>query len=576
MGVLLSSVVVQCVIVYFACFKIDGVSGNATNPFPLLTPPHSDISFILQAFIELQNQWCPTWRYKKIFILNYSPEPLSEDILTAILKLNEPPKIISTEGTGITYWTFENRRCAVVMVRGYEILRPQEPIYYGSRYFMFHAKLEKNVFMDDLNSGKGVILDKAYHILYNRTAIEIYHKNFFTNETIQLDPQNIRVPNDLMNLNGRRLRLAVPEGNQDVATFDAYLGQTIAQRRNASFELAPKIDTKTDYGVVNIGVPFQGTDKMIAIGSTFISILVPRSKPKSVIAVLIDPFDYYSWIALFALIFVLATVLSLFGKFLSKVSFLEIVVEMIMCILGGPSLKYGGWFENQIITNYCFLSIVIVSSYQSLIISYLSFIRYHPEIDSATDIRNNCIFPKNTVFANHLDLRVRWNNEYVEDMCYTFNSRENRHITNLLVESTRNIDKGAYEAYTRNYRVAEKTFYNFHLLYYFYNKSLIREMFPFFIHAFFESGLFDQYYRNKSTHVLEYKQEVFIMKAFSVEDLSIVWYLYISGVIVSFLWLLLEIVLYHCQRGLRYLWKWKKRHGGKIQRLFTRSIRVWK
>ncbi|XP_049301342.1 uncharacterized protein LOC125775005 [Anopheles funestus] len=268
-------------------------------------------------------------------------------------------------------------------------MQPATPVYFGGRYFIFHAKLEENVFMDDLNSGNGYILDKAYHILYNRTAIEIYHKNFFTNQTIQLDPLNIRVPNDLMNLYGRRLRLSVPDGNQEVISFDAYLGETIARRRNASFELARTLDTDTDYAIVNIGMPLQGTDKMIAIGSTFISVLVPRSKPKSVIAVLIDPFDYYSWIALFVLIFVLAAVLSLFGEFLSKLTFLEVVVEMIMCILGGPSLKYGGWFENQIITNYCLLSIVIVSSYQSLIISYLSFTRYHPEIDSAIDIRNN-------------------------------------------------------------------------------------------------------------------------------------------------------------------------------------------
>uniref|UniRef100_A0A182MJ29 Ionotropic glutamate receptor C-terminal domain-containing protein n=1 Tax=Anopheles culicifacies TaxID=139723 RepID=A0A182MJ29_9DIPT len=525
--------VVLWVIVFFACFSIDGVSGNATNPFPLLTPPHSDISFILEAFIELQKQWCPTWRYKKIFILNYSPEPLSEDILTAILKQNEPPKIISTEGSGLAYWTFENRRCAVVMVRGYEILRPHDPVYFGSRYFMFHAKLEKNVFMDDLNRGIGVILDKAYHILYNRTAIEIHHKNFFTNETIQLDPQNIRVPNDLMNLNGRKLRLAIPDGNHEVLTFDAYLGETIAQRRNASFELAPTMDTNTDYGVVNIGVPFQGTDKMFAIGSTFISILVPRSKPKSLIAVLIDPFDYYSWITLFALIFVMATVLSLFGKLLSRVSFLELIVEMVMCLLGGPTLKYGSWFGNQIITNYCFLSIVIMSSYQSLIISFLSYKRYHPNIDTATDIRNKCIFPHDTPFAHYLDLRAKRDNEHTENMCYTFNSRDNKHITSLLVESMRSIDEGANQAYMRNYRIADHAFYNFHLLYYFYNKSFIREIFPFFIHAFYESGLFDQYYRNKSTHVQQYKQEVFVMKAFNVEDLSIVWYLYISGVIVS-------------------------------------------
>uniref|UniRef100_A0A182SP95 Uncharacterized protein n=1 Tax=Anopheles maculatus TaxID=74869 RepID=A0A182SP95_9DIPT len=305
------------------------------------------------------NQWCPAWRHKRLFVLNYNTDPLSEDILTAILKINAPLKIISNEFSGLTYWTYENRRCALMMVRGYERLKPNDPIYYGSRYIIFHTKLKQNLLMDDLNSSSGIILDKAYHILYNRTAIEIHHKNFFTNQTIQLDPLNIRVPNDLMNLYGRTLRMSLPEGNQEVTTFDAYLGKTIARHRNGSFEVSSAINTTTDYGIMNIGVPFLGSDKVIALGSTFVSVLVPRSKPKPVISVLVDPFDYYSWITLFVLIFVLAAVLSLFGELLSKLNFVEVVLELMMCILGGPTLKYGGWFENQLITNYCLLSIVI-------------------------------------------------------------------------------------------------------------------------------------------------------------------------------------------------------------------------
>uniref|UniRef100_A0A182YGY2 Ionotropic glutamate receptor C-terminal domain-containing protein n=1 Tax=Anopheles stephensi TaxID=30069 RepID=A0A182YGY2_ANOST len=471
-----------------------------------------------------RDQWCPAWRQKRLFVLNYNTDPLSEDILTAILKINAPLKIISNEFSSLTYWTYENRRCALMM--------PSEPIYYGSRYIIFHPKLEQNLLMEDLNSSSGIILDKAYHILYNRTAIEIHHKNFFTNQTIQLDPLNIRVPNDLENLYGRTLRMSLPDGNQKVTTFDAYLGETIARHRNGSFAASTTMDTSMDYGVIHIGVPFLGSDKVMALGSTFVSVLVPRSKPKPVISVLVDPFDYYSWITLFALVFILTAVLSLFGQFLSKLNFVEVLLEMVMCILGGPSLKYGGWFENQIITNYCLLTIVIVSSYQSLIISYLSFTRYYPEINSPDEIRNSCIFPRKTAFASRLNLKtVDDVTGPVDSLCYLFNSRDNKRITTLLIENMRTIDRAASEAYKRNLRVADTIFFEFHLLYYFYNKSLIRELFPFYIHAFYESGLYDQYYKNKSSFALQYKQEVFVIKSFSVGDLSIVWFLYIGGVI---------------------------------------------
>uniref|UniRef100_A0A182VA73 Ionotropic glutamate receptor C-terminal domain-containing protein n=1 Tax=Anopheles merus TaxID=30066 RepID=A0A182VA73_ANOME len=385
---------------------------------------------------------------------------------------------------------------------------PYTARHYGSRYFIFHPKLKENIFMNELDSGKLFILDRAYHILYNRSSVEIHHKNFFTNQSIQLDPSDIRVPNDLKNLYGRKLRLVLPAGNLEIATFDAYLGETIARQRNGTFEATTSTDGPADYGVLNMGVSFLGTDKILALGSTFISVLVPHSKPKPIIWVLVDPFDYYSWIALFSLIFVLAVVLSLFGDVLNKSSVVDNALEMIMCLLGGPSRTYGGWFEQQIITNYCLLSIVIVSCYQSLIISYLSYTRFFPEINSADEIRNNCIFPPSTTFSNHLNLPLSKPGDSLDNMCYLFNSRDNTHITTLLIENMRNIDKAAHAAFKHNLRVANTVFLKYHLLYYFFDKSLIRELFPFYIHAFFESGLFDQYYKNKSSFALLYRQDV--------------------------------------------------------------------
>uniref|UniRef100_A0A8W7Q2Q3 Ionotropic glutamate receptor C-terminal domain-containing protein n=1 Tax=Anopheles coluzzii TaxID=1518534 RepID=A0A8W7Q2Q3_ANOCL len=539
--------IVVAVFTYLALLAPDG---NAFDTFPLLTPLESNISFILKAFVELQSQWCPPWRYKKFYILNYNSDQLSEDILTGILQLNGPPWIISTEASGLTYWTYENNRCAVIMVSGYERMRPARPLYYGSRYFIFHPNLvEGNVFMDQINSGMSCILDKAYFIVYNRTTIEIQHKNFFTNRTIQLDPANIQITDDLKDLHGRKLHIALPEGNEEVATFERYLAETICQQRNASYEISSLYDASVDYGVVNMGVPFPTTDKTIALGSTFVSVMVPRSKPKPIIAALIDPFDYYTWITLFVLIFLLALVLSLFGKVLSQWNIIENALEMIMCILGGPTRKYGGWFENQIITNYCLLAIVIVYSYQSLIISYLTYTRYSPEINTEDEIRNHCIFPVGSTWAAPLDFHT--DGEYDDgrdNMCFLFASRDDKQITTLLVENMRDIDPAAGQAYKRNLRVADTVLLKYYLLYYFFNKSIIRELFPFYIGAFRESGLFDQHYRNKSIRTAIHSREMFGVRSFSVADLSIIWYMYAGGVMVSILWFGVEIAFFHCLR----------------------------
>ncbi|XP_061518262.1 uncharacterized protein LOC133394022 [Anopheles gambiae] len=82
----------------------------------------------------------------------------------------------------------------------------------------------------------------------------------------------------------------------------------------------------------------------------------------------------------------MAISISLFGKLLGRRRFMEIVLELIMMCLAGPSRAYGGTFENRIITLFCLMGIVLVSSYQSLVISFMSFVRYGPEINTLEEI----------------------------------------------------------------------------------------------------------------------------------------------------------------------------------------------
>uniref|UniRef100_A0A182PU16 Ionotropic glutamate receptor C-terminal domain-containing protein n=1 Tax=Anopheles epiroticus TaxID=199890 RepID=A0A182PU16_9DIPT len=523
--------------------------GNERNSFHLLLPPQFNTSFILKAFEELQRQWCPPRQYKKFFVLNYNDHPLSEEILTAILKLNEPPRLIFNRADDFSYYTYETRRCALVMFSGYEKMRPNpQPQHYGSRYFIFIPNLEESsLLLEQFHSGKSVILDRAYYLVYDYTSLDIQHHNFFTKRTIHLDPLDIRVPDDLKNLNGRKLRIQLPVGNEKVTTFEIYLMDTIARQRNGSYLLTPFDQRNADYCIVNFGTQFLGNDKVLALGNTFVSVFVPRSKPKPIISVLIDPFDYYTWILLFVMIFMLAAVLTLFGRVLSRFNFVENVVEILMVILGGPTRTYGGWFENQIINIYCLLMIVIVSSYQSLIISYLTHVRYFPEINTLEEIRKSCVFPHSSLYAEEFDLLVDGDiDDERENMCFMMNSRDDKHITTLLVERKRFLDKAAQQAYSRQLRVADTVLNKYYQLYYFPSKSIMRELLPFYIHAFRESGLYEQYYRNKSYFAPAYKQQPFDVRSFAVADMVIIWYLYFSGVVASTVWFLFEVLFYHC------------------------------
>ncbi|KFB34976.1 AGAP013242-PA-like protein [Anopheles sinensis] len=111
--------VVPCVVFHVSASD-NKPQSNAS--FPLLTPPDYDVRPLLRAFVELQNQWCPLRRFKQLFVLNYNSDQQSEDILTALLKLNEPPKLLFNRPAEMQYWTYESCRCAIMMARGYEIL----------------------------------------------------------------------------------------------------------------------------------------------------------------------------------------------------------------------------------------------------------------------------------------------------------------------------------------------------------------------------------------------------------------------------------------------------------------------
>uniref|UniRef100_A0A8W7PYK0 Uncharacterized protein n=1 Tax=Anopheles coluzzii TaxID=1518534 RepID=A0A8W7PYK0_ANOCL len=122
-----------------------------------------------------------------------------------------------------------------------------------------------------------------------------------------------------------------------------------------------------------------------------LTINVPRAKPKPIVSVLIDPFDKYVWITYLMLVLTMTVTISQFGEILGRCRFVEIVLELVMTCLAGPSRTYGGTFENRLLTMFCLMDIVLISSYQSLIISFMSIVRYGSEINTLEEIREQSV-----------------------------------------------------------------------------------------------------------------------------------------------------------------------------------------
>ncbi|XP_049281315.1 uncharacterized protein LOC125762834 [Anopheles funestus] len=405
-----------------------------------------------------------------------------------------------------------------------------------------------DIFHQDPNSTIAKAFQNGYEVVYDLdNTMEIFHWNRYSHETITIDHRNIFIPDEMRDLHGFEIEMYALEYASKVMTFDAYLLEQICMKINATpvpTEInSPRISVSV---LVSIKIP-NAQEVVTGAGTVFWAVNVPRAKPKSIMSVLIDPFDMYTWITYFVLVLAMAISLSLFGTLLGRHHFLEIVLELIMISIAGPSRTYGGSFENRIITIFCLMGIVIVSSYQSLVISFMSFVRYHPEINTLAEIEERCVFDDKD--ASFFNFKTYANDSYGDrdEQCFFEIGRDNEQRT-ILIASKLTLGRRLFgvDDYTRyrvqHYRYASTKFFEYQLCY-FINPRL-REVFKFYIHAIFESGIYDHYYNNKSQPAWLYKQDTFVDRVVKVGDLTLLWYAYAVGTLLSVICYVVETVVH--------------------------------
>uniref|UniRef100_A0A182YR39 Ionotropic glutamate receptor C-terminal domain-containing protein n=1 Tax=Anopheles stephensi TaxID=30069 RepID=A0A182YR39_ANOST len=173
--------------------------------------------------------------------------------------------------------------------------------------------------------------------------------------------------------------------------FDTDLGQTIAERHNGSFKEADGIMECYDYvysprNGISMGT-FTILPEMVQM-----CFIVPRSTPKSMFSILLDPFDPYSWGAFGATITILSLLLSMFGESYKRYNVILICLELVMNALNGPTHQFEGRFEARMIGLFMLMNVVLISCYQSLIISLMSTVRYDTELDTIGQVNETCYF----------------------------------------------------------------------------------------------------------------------------------------------------------------------------------------
>ncbi|XP_052892275.1 uncharacterized protein LOC128300298 [Anopheles moucheti] len=421
-------------------------------------------------------------------------------------------------------------------------------VEHNIRTIFFYPKWKYEEFHKHPNSTIAEAFRKGYEVVYDLdNTIEIYHWNPFSNQTITIDPHNIIVPDEMRDLHGFELELHIMDYWRYSMTFDEYFLELVAKKINATAVVMDTFQVRLGF------TPFVGLHvtnlygAVLSIGTTFLAVNVPRAKPKSIVSILIDPFDMYTWITYLILVLTMAITLSLFGEFLGRRRFVEIVLELFMISLAGPSRAYGGSFENRMITVFCLMGIVLVSSYQSLVISFMSFTRYHPEINTLAEIHERCLFSddKDSKFFN-FSTYPNGSNPGAGKLCMFGMGRDNEERTmeiNSKVENIRHTFymKDSMRFMQEHYRHADTRFFEWHMLY--LASPRLREIIRCNIQSIFESGIYDHYHNNKSQPIWHYKHDTFVDRVVKVGDLTLLWYAYACGNLLSVICFVMETVI---------------------------------
>ncbi|XP_052892282.1 uncharacterized protein LOC128300305 [Anopheles moucheti] len=423
-------------------------------------------------------------------------------------------------------------------------------VQHNIRTIFFYPKWKYEEFHKHPNSTIAEAFRNGYEMVYDLdNTIEIYHWNRFSNQTITIDPHNIIVPDEMRDLYGFDFNLYIMDYLRYSMTFDEYFLELVARRINATAVVVDSFKYRLVFAPVVTRYISDLSLTVLGIGNIFWAIMVPRAKPKSIVSILIDPFDMYTWITYLILVLTMAITLSLFGELLGRRRFVEIVLELFMISLAGPSRAYGGSFENRTITVFCLMGIVLVSSYQSLVISFMSFARYHPEINTLAEIQERCLFSDDED-AQEFNFTTTTDITSVSPggLCIFETGRDNEERTMVINSKIESLRHTFYiEDWMRfrqeHYRYADTKFFEWQLVY--YVSPRLREVISFYFQSIRESGIYDYYYNNKSKPIWHYKHDTFVDRVVKVGDLTLLWYAYACGNLLSVICFVMETVIHN-------------------------------
>ncbi|XP_052562845.1 uncharacterized protein LOC120426584 [Culex pipiens pallens] len=264
-----------------------------------------------------------------------------------------------------------------------------------------------------------------------------------------------------------------------------------------------------------------------------------QSEQKLLLSVLSDPFDRFVWTSNFCSVFGLA----LFVKFVRdhKIRWTR-VCDLFVKLLGvglmGSLIQLRNGSERFTVGLYMLTSIVLVSAYQSLVISFLLSTRYYPELDTLQQVNSTCRWTEsddNYLLRDAGFLHYGECNDDFPDDVELAEQIQSYYEQKCCMELSENIYETYFHAFAKHFRLSKLVTRQIPVFAGLNSISPLHDTVRWFATVFHEANLY--YFVEKDgyqdpTVAKRHKLEV---SPVTVQDLSLVWILYSLGVAIWFL-----------------------------------------
>nr|NP_001345557.1 ionotropic receptor 111 precursor [Aedes aegypti] len=368
--------------------------------------------------------------------------------------------------------------------------------------------------------------------VHDEQQYAIYHYNQFRKELRTLS----EISADPIADSVRQFRLSVfNELPLEVPFVDLLLSRTNSSR--VTYESNFHFFFMYEFGDVRL-------DHVYMHRTEGLRILVPRlNMPKPMIYVLIDPYDAATWVTYAAMVFLASILRSYFSNRLTTSELLSNIRLIFGFILIDSSITFYHELDRALLGLFKVMNIVLMTAYESLVISFLMSPRFYPEWDTIDQINESCIWDESMTVEpfrfRHIRKLPLENGDIYSSIevgrnlsyCFVFSPR-----FNLLLR-----ERKGQPLFTSGYRWSRATLQTSPVMAAAYGDPAVREVIVFYAAAFFaEAGLYQHFLSETRREVVEFTIQE---NPVGVGDLSLVWLVYLVGVGCSFLTFAIEFVV---------------------------------